>query len=94
MITGFLLGLFVFFRLVSLQTIFFPVALAVLFYLAARKAVQYYPVIIASGRKNRIDLTIQHAVIYLYAMGKGQMRLHESLRSLGKNAQIYGEVCI
>jgi len=90
-ITGFLLGLFVFLRSGSLQTIFFPVVLSVLFYLTARKAAEYYPVIIASGRKNRIDLTIQHAVIYLYAMVKGQMRLHESLRSLGNNAQIYGE---
>ncbi len=54
----------------------------------------YYPYFIASTRKKHIDLTIQHAATYLYAMSRGGLNLNESLTSLGKNAAIYGEAAL
>ncbi len=54
----------------------------------------YYPYLIASTRKKHIDLTIQHAATYLYAMSRGGLNLNESLTSLGKNAAIYGEAAL
>lgn len=51
----------------------------------------YYPCLVASIRKNEIDLTIQHSVTYLYAMSRGGIRLNDAIKSLAKNSFIYGE---
>lgn len=51
----------------------------------------YYPRLVASIRKNEIDLTIQHSVTYLYAMSCGGIRLNDAIKSLAKNSFIYGE---
>lgn len=71
--------------------ILLPLVFAVFFHIIARKTMLYYPHIIASTRKNEIDLTIQHSVTYLYAMSMGGLSLNESIKSLGKQANIYGE---
>ena len=73
------------------MSVLLPLVFAAFFYITARKAMLYYPHLIASTRKNSIDLTIQHSVTYLYAMSMGGLTLNESLKSLGKQADIYGE---
>lgn len=74
--------------------VFIPILFAALAYVLARQALLYYPQLIASTRKKHIDLTIQHAATYLYAMSRGGLNLYESLTSLGKNAVIYGEAAV
>ncbi len=48
------------------------------------------PTIKASIRKSAIDLSLPHAVIYLYALSRGGMNMLDIFRSLSAYSKIYG----
>ncbi|MHC1567075.1 MAG: type II secretion system F family protein [Candidatus Syntropharchaeia archaeon] len=39
----------------------------------------------------KIDRTLPHAVVYMYALSKGGMNLLEIIKSLANNENVYGE---
>lgn len=48
------------------------------------------PIIKASIRKSAIDLSLPHAIIYLYALSRGGMNMLDIFRSLSTYSHIYG----
>ncbi|MHC1592737.1 MAG: type II secretion system F family protein [Methermicoccaceae archaeon] len=51
-----------------------------------------YPELKARGRKSRIELTLPHAVTFMYAMSKSNMTLFEIFKLLAQHRNIYLEV--
>lgn len=49
------------------------------------------PSFVANARKNKIDITLVHAVSYMYALSKGNLNLVDILSSLSKQTNIYME---
>lgn len=49
-----------------------------------------YPGMMASVRKNKIDLTLPHAVAYMHALSKGGLSLVPIFKSLSHQINIYG----
>jgi flagellar protein FlaJ len=52
----------------------------------------YYPSVVVSGRRQRIDVTLPHAIVYMYALSYGGMDLTAVIRSLADADDTYGEV--
>ncbi|MFC7175975.1 type II secretion system F family protein [Halosegnis marinus] len=52
----------------------------------------YWPVNVVSTRRQSIDVTLPHAITYLYALSHGGMSLVESMRALADAEDVYGEV--
>ncbi|MCD1296062.1 hypothetical protein CUJ83_13745 [Methanocella sp. CWC-04] len=53
-----------------------------------------YPKYIASARESEINLTLPHAVTFMYAMSKGGMNPLDVFRALCDHKDIYGEVAV
>jgi flagellar protein FlaJ len=52
----------------------------------------YYPTVVVSSRRQSIDVTLPHAIVYMYALSHGGMGLHEVMTSLANSRDTYGEV--
>ncbi|MFC7227590.1 type II secretion system F family protein [Salinirubellus salinus] len=52
----------------------------------------YYPSAAVSTRRQSIDVTLPHAIVYMYALSYGGMNLSELVRSLADAEDTYGEV--
>ncbi len=72
------------------------VAAAVLFFSLVLAWITYYliikyPSLVSSIRKQKIDMTLPHAVAYMHAMSKGGLNLLAIFKSLREHTDIYGE---
>jgi len=52
----------------------------------------YHPRLVASTRRQSIDVTLPHAIVYMYALSYGGMDLTAVIRSLAEAEDTYGEV--
>lgn len=52
----------------------------------------YYPANLVSSRRQNIEVTLPHAITYLFALSHGGMSLVESMRALADADDVYGEV--
>ena len=59
--------------------------------LATYSLILAYPGLVSQIRKQRIDLTLPHAVSYMHAMSKGGLSLIMIFKSLSQYRNIYGE---
>ncbi len=50
-----------------------------------------YPGLVTKTRKNKIDLTLPHAVAYMHALSKGGLSLISIFKSLKEHIDVYGE---
>ncbi|NJD78381.1 MAG: hypothetical protein FIB08_15020 [Candidatus Methanoperedens sp.] len=50
-----------------------------------------YPGLVTQTRKNKIDLTLPHAVAYMHALSKGGLSLISIFKSLKDHIDVYGE---
>lgn len=67
--------------------LFFSLLLASITYYLIIK----YPSLVSSIRKQKIDMTLPHAVAYMHAMSKGGLNLLAIFKSLREHTDIYGE---
>jgi flagellar protein FlaJ len=78
------------------RTLFAVVALSVLGGVLVSAGVwfgrYYYPSVVVSSRRQNIDVTLPHAIVYMYALSHGGMGLHEVMQSLAASRDTYGEV--
>ncbi|MFB6188640.1 MAG: type II secretion system F family protein, partial [Halapricum sp.] len=51
-----------------------------------------YPKIVVSSRRRNIDVTLPHAIVFMYALSRGGMDLLEVLRVLADTEDTYGEI--
>lgn len=68
------------------------IALASAFAAATWYARYYYPRSVASSRRHNIDVTLPHAITFMYALSHGGMSLLEVAEVLGDAEDTYGEV--
>lgn len=68
------------------------VASAATFGLGTYVARYYYPRYVVSGRRRAVDITLPHAITYMYAQSHGGMNLVEVVRSMADATDTYGEV--
>lgn len=52
----------------------------------------YYPSLKASVRKVKIDTQLPHAIVYMYALSRGETNITEIIRSVANLPNVYGEV--
>jgi len=52
----------------------------------------YWPTTVVSSRRQNIEVTLPHAITYLYALSLGGMSLIESMDALAEAEDVYGEV--
>ncbi len=52
----------------------------------------YYPSLQASIRKVKIDTQLPHAIVYMYALSRGETNITEIIRSVANLPNVYGEV--
>jgi len=52
----------------------------------------YYPSATVTTRRQSIDITLPHAIVYMYALSYGGMNLSELVRSISDAEDTYGEV--
>jgi len=71
-----------------------PVTMGLLLFIIIQQIIYFIytsiPTLKASIRKSAIDLSLPHAVIYLYALSRGGMNLLDIFRSLSTYSYIYG----
>jgi flagellar protein FlaJ len=66
--------------------------LAALFGVATWSGRYYWPTTVVSSRRQNIEVTLPHAITYLYALSLGGMSLVESMDALADAEDVYGEV--
>jgi len=71
---------------VSIAILIFPLIMGRLSYYA----ISAYPGMISRIRKSQLDLTLPHAVAYMYALSKGGLSLISIFKSLSQQANVYG----
>ncbi|MFC7132180.1 MULTISPECIES: type II secretion system F family protein [Salinibaculum] len=52
----------------------------------------YYPRMVVGRRRRAINVTLPHAIVYMYALSHGGMNLYEVIRELAGSQDAYGEV--
>ena len=52
----------------------------------------YYPRLVVDQRKRNIDVTLPHAITFMYALSRGGMDLLEVMEVLAENEGTYGEI--
>ena len=52
----------------------------------------YYPQLKASQRRRRIDSTLPHAIVFMYALSEGGVELPTILKRLSQSEDVFGEV--
>ena len=52
----------------------------------------YYPQTVVGRRRRAINVTLPHAIVYMYALSHGGMNLYEVIRELADSQDAYGEV--
>ena len=51
-----------------------------------------YPRVVVSSRRRNIDVTLPHAIVFMYALSRGGMDLMEVFKVLADNEGTYGEI--
>ena len=72
--------------------VFTSLLLAALFAGGTYLVLAYYPSAAVSTRRQSIDVTLPHAIVYMYALSYGGMNLTELVHSLADAEDTYGEV--
>ena len=52
----------------------------------------YYPHYIASRRRRRIDSTLPHAIVFMYALSEGGVELPTILKRVSQSEDVFGEI--
>lgn len=52
----------------------------------------YYPRMVVDNRRREIDVTLPHAIVYMYALSYGGMNTFEVIKRLAETDDVYGEV--
>ncbi|QIO21381.1 type II secretion system F family protein [Haloarcula sp. JP-L23] len=75
----------------SLKTVGGALLAGVLFGYGAWQAFLRWPASKAAGRKRQINVTLPHAIVFLYALTSGGMNVIEAMRALADAEDSYGE---
>ena len=68
------------------------VSLAVLTAVSIWYARLTYPKSVVSRRRRAINVTLPHAIVYMYALSHGGMNLYEVIKELANSQDAYGEI--